>query len=72
MEALKEAAPLATSSSLTAPLSKGPYQGKSAQEILKNPSPDLVRSFYEYVLENPEALGENDVVNAFVEWLLGP
>jgi tetratricopeptide (TPR) repeat protein len=72
LEALKEAAPLATSPSLTAPLPKGPYQGKSVQEILKNPSPDLVRAFYEHVLENPEALGENDVVNAFVEWLLGP
>jgi hypothetical protein len=58
LEALKEAAPLATSSSLTAPLSKGPYQGKSVQEILKNPSPDLVRAFYEHVLENPEALGK--------------
>nr|WP_279165049.1 tetratricopeptide repeat protein [Thermus scotoductus] len=72
LEALKEAAPLATSPSLTAPLPKGPYRGKSVQEILKNPSPDLVRAFYEHVLENPEALGENDVVNAFVEWLLGP
>jgi tetratricopeptide (TPR) repeat protein len=71
LEALKEAAPLATSPTLTAPLSKGPYQGKSVQEILKNPSPDLVRAFYEYVLENPELLAENDVVNALVEWLLG-
>jgi hypothetical protein len=30
-----------------------------------------VRTFYEHVLENPELLAENDVVNAFVAWLLG-
>jgi tetratricopeptide (TPR) repeat protein len=71
LQALKEAAPLATAPRLTTPLEKGPYKGQSVQELLKDPSPDLVRTFYEHVLENPELLAENDVVNAFVAWLLG-
>ncbi len=71
LEALKEAAPLATASRLTAPLAKGPYPGKSVQDLLRDPPPDLVRAFYLAALENPELLAENDVVNAFVEWLLG-
>ncbi|MGC8904375.1 tetratricopeptide repeat protein [Thermus sp.] len=71
LEAFKEAAPLAATPRLTAPLEKGPYPGKSVQELLRDPPPDLVRAFYLAVLENPELLAENDVVNAFVEWLLG-
>ncbi|MEZ0348569.1 MAG: hypothetical protein ABWJ90_08690 [Thermus sp.] len=70
LQALKEAAPLATSSRLTIPLPKGPYAGKTVQEVLKEPSLEGVRAFFEAVLENPELLAENDVVNAFVNWLL--
>ena len=71
LEALKEAAPLATGARLTAPLPRGPYAGKSVQELLRDPTPELVRAFYQAVLEAPDLLGESDVVNAFVEWLLG-
>ncbi|WP_413217498.1 hypothetical protein ACLWNE_03635 [Thermus oshimai] len=72
LKSLKEAAPLATASRFTTPLDQGPYKGRSVQELLQNPTPELVRAFYQAVLENPELLGGNDVVNAFVEWLLGP
>ncbi|GAB5601962.1 hypothetical protein FJNA_04870 [Thermus sp. FJN-A] len=71
LEALKEAAPLATAPRFTTPLDKGPYQGRSVQDLLRSPTLELVRAFYQAVLENPELLGENDVVNAFVGWLLG-
>ncbi len=69
--ALKEAAPLATGARLTTPLMRGPYAGKTVQGLLQDPTPELVEAFYQAVLEAPELLGENDVVNAFVEWLLG-
>ena len=71
LEALKEAAPLATGSRLTAPLETGPYAGKSVQQALQDPGLAGVRAFFEAVLANPELLAENDVVNAFVNWLLG-
>ncbi|BDG16932.1 tetratricopeptide repeat protein [Thermus brockianus] len=71
LEALKEAAPLATGSRLTAPLKAGPYAGKSVQQALQDPGLAGVRAFFEAVLANPELLAENDVVNAFVNWLLG-
>jgi len=70
LEALKEAAPLATSARLTAPLPQGPYAGKSVQELLKNPTLEMVRSFFQKVAEAPELLADNDVVNALVNWLL--
>lgn len=70
LEALKEAAPLATSARLTAPLPQGPYAGKSVQELLKNPTLEMVRSFFQKVVEAPELLADNDVVNALVNWLL--
>ncbi|WP_234553450.1 hypothetical protein [Thermus caliditerrae] len=70
LEALKEAAPLATSPRFTTPLTRGPYAGKSVQALLQDPSPEMVRAFYQAVLENPELLAENDVVNALVNWLL--
>uniref|UniRef100_A0A7C2GEI6 Tetratricopeptide repeat protein n=1 Tax=Thermus islandicus TaxID=540988 RepID=A0A7C2GEI6_9DEIN len=71
LAALMEAAPLATDARLTTPLKKGPYAGKTVQDLLRNPTPELVRAFYQAVLEAPELLGESDVVNAFVEWILG-
>lgn len=70
LQALQEAAPLATTSRLTAPLSKGPYAGRSVQELLKNPTLEMVQAFFQAVLEAPELLAENDVVNALVNWLL--
>ncbi|GGM97910.1 hypothetical protein GCM10007092_09510 [Thermus composti] len=69
--ALQEAAPLATAGSLGKPLEKGPYAGKSVREILQAPPEEAVRAFFQAVLEDPALLGENDVVNAFVNWLLG-
>lgn len=71
LEALKQAAPLATGSRFTAPLTQGPYAGKSVQDLLKNPSPEMVQAFFQAVLESPELLAERDVVNALVDWLLG-
>ncbi len=70
LEALRQAAPLATGERLTAPLAQGPYAGKSVQSLLQNPTPEMVRAFYQAVLEAPELLAENDVVNALVNWLL--
>lgn len=70
-EALREAAPLATSERLRSPLEKGPFAGKSVQDLLKEATPELARAFYERVVEAPELLGDQDVVNAFVNWVLG-
>ncbi|WP_157969078.1 tetratricopeptide repeat protein [Thermus sediminis] len=67
---LQEAAPLATSPLLLTPLTRGPYQGRSVQELLLTASPEVARAFYEAVLASPELLGGKDVVNAFVEWIL--
>ncbi|WP_018111757.1 hypothetical protein [Thermus igniterrae] len=69
-QALKEAAPLATAPRLTAPLTKGLYRGKSVRELLQNPTLEMVQTFFQAVLEAPELLAENDVVNALVNWLL--
>ncbi|TBH21392.1 tetratricopeptide repeat protein [Thermus thermamylovorans] len=69
-EALRAAAPLATGSLFTAPLPRGPYAGRSVQELLREAIPATVRVFLEAVLEAPELLAESDVVNAFVNWLL--
>ena len=71
-EALMEAAPLATTERLTQPLEKGPVAGRSVQEVLRDPDPEILRAFFQAVLENPERLAETDVVNAFVNWLLEP
>ncbi len=70
LRALKEAAPLATGPRLTAPLPRGPYAGKSVQELLKDPPLEMVRAFFQRVVEAPELLADNDVVNALVIWLL--
>ncbi|WP_243090521.1 tetratricopeptide repeat protein [Thermus neutrinimicus] len=70
LEALRQAAPLATGSRFTNPLTQGPYAGKSVQDLLKNPAPEMVQAFFRAVLEAPELLAENDVVNALVAWLL--
>ena len=42
------------------------------QEVLRDPDPEILRAFFQAVLENPERLAETDVVNAFVNWLLEP
>ncbi|MEN2982137.1 MAG: hypothetical protein ABDH20_06150, partial [Thermus sp.] len=70
LAALREAAPLATATRFTTPLPRGPYAGKSVQELLQNPSPEMVRAFFRAVLDSPELLAGSDVVNALVEWLL--
>ncbi|KGQ22563.2 tetratricopeptide repeat protein [Thermus filiformis] len=72
VEALREAAPLAQSPQLTAPLASGPFPGKSVQELLRNADEALVLAFYRAVLEDPALLGEEgmDLVNAVVSWLL--
>ncbi|AFV75784.1 hypothetical protein Theos_0724 [Thermus oshimai JL-2] len=69
-EALREAAPLATSERLRSPLKGGPFAGKSVQELLREATPELARAFYEKVVEAPELLGDQDAVNAFVNWVL--
>ncbi|MCS6867456.1 hypothetical protein [Thermus sp.] len=70
LAALREAAPLASATRFTTPLPRGPYAGKSVQELLQNPSPEMVRAFFRAVLDSPELLAESDVVNALVDWLL--
>ncbi|WP_038055988.1 hypothetical protein [Thermus amyloliquefaciens] len=70
LEALKQAAPLATGSRFTTPLTQGPYAGKSVQDLLQNPTLEMVEAFFKAVLEAPELLADNDVVNALVSWLL--
>lgn len=70
LEALREAAPLATAPRFTSPIPRGPYAGKSVQALLQNPSPEMVRTFFQAVLAAPELLAEADVVNALVNWLL--
>ncbi|WP_114313829.1 hypothetical protein [Thermus caldifontis] len=70
LEALRQAAPLATGERFTTPLAQGPYAGKSVQDLLKNPPAEMVQAFFQAVLEAPELLAENDVVNALVSWLL--
>lgn len=70
-EALRQAFPLASGPELEKPLSKGPYRGQTPRNLLKEAPLEAVRAFYRAVLENPALLGEEDVVNAFVNWLLG-
>ena len=70
--ALQEAALLAQSPQLTAPLKSGPFQGKSVRELLQRADEALVLRFYRAVLEDPTLLAEQgmDLVNALVNWLL--
>lgn len=56
---------------LNRPLASGPYQGKSVVQWMAAATPELVSAFLRAVLEAPELLGDADVVNAFVDWLLG-
>ncbi len=69
-EAFRRAAPLATGLELNRPLPKGPFPGKSVREALAGADLETARTFYQKVEESPELLGDQDVVNAFANWLL--
>ncbi len=70
-EALREAAPLATGPRLQAPLEQGPYRGETPRALLEKAPLEAIRAFYQAVVEDPSLLGDEDVVNAFLNWLLG-
>lgn len=53
------------------PLPSGPFKGKSMASLLQEASPQLVRQFLEAALEQPDLIGDTDVVNAFIAWVLG-
>lgn len=56
---------------LNRPLASGPYQGKSVVQWMAAATPELVSTFLRAAVESPELIGDMDVVNAFVDWLLG-
>ena len=69
--AIREAAPQAEQiDRFKEPLTKGPFKGQSVAEIMKNADVELVRSFYEDMLQKPALLQDSDAVNAFADWLV--
>lgn len=56
---------------LSKPLPQGPYAGQTVLELMGKAEEKVLRAFFEAATQNPELIGDNDVVNAFVNWLTG-
>ncbi|WP_233493193.1 MULTISPECIES: hypothetical protein [unclassified Meiothermus] len=54
---------------LSQPLTQGPYAGQSVLELMDRADEQVLRAFFEAAAQNPELIGDSDVVNAFVNWL---
>lgn len=53
---------------LSQPLKSGPYAGQSVAELLRKAEPKVLEAFLRAAAQEPQLLGENDVVSAFVNW----
>lgn len=66
----KAAAPTAAlDPRLSQPLKTGPYAGQSVAELLRKAERRVLEAFLRAAVQEPQLLGENDVVKAFVSWL---
>ncbi|WP_119278275.1 tetratricopeptide repeat protein [Calidithermus roseus] len=66
----KAAAPTAAlNPRLSQPLKAGPYAGQSVAELLRKAERRVLEAFLRAAVQKPQLLGENDVVNAFVNWV---
>ncbi|GEM_PF-156918 len=54
---------------LSQPLKKGRFAGKSVSQIMATADGKLLREFFEALVQNPNILGDSDVINAFANWL---
>lgn len=52
------------------PLAAGPFEGRSVAQVMAAADAELVRRFLEAALAEPEGLLEQDLVNAFADWLV--
>jgi tetratricopeptide (TPR) repeat protein len=65
----KAAAPMAAlDPRLSQPLKAGPYAGQSVAELLRKAERKVLEAFLRAAVQEPQLLGENDVVTAFVKW----
>lgn len=66
----KAAAPMAAANArLAQPLRAGPYAGQSVAELLRKAERRVLEAFLRAAVQDPQLLGEKDVVNAFVTWV---
>ncbi|MER3444393.1 MAG: hypothetical protein C4333_09870, partial [Meiothermus sp.] len=66
----KAAAPMAAANArLAQPLRAGPYAGQSVAELLRKAERRVLEAFLRAAVQDPQLLGEKDVVNAFVNWV---
>ncbi|HEU4740538.1 MAG TPA: hypothetical protein VFS50_02940 [Meiothermus sp.] len=56
---------------LSKPLAQGPYAGQTVLDLMGKAEEKVLRAFFEAAAQNPELIGDSDVVNAFVDWLTG-
>ncbi|MER3479671.1 MAG: hypothetical protein C4327_04095 [Meiothermus sp.] len=56
---------------LSQPLRQGPYAGQTVLNLMDKAEEKLLRAFFEAAAQKPELIGDSDVVNAFVDWLVG-
>jgi tetratricopeptide (TPR) repeat protein len=69
--ALREAAPSAREiPHLSRKLTSGPYSGSSIAELMQKADEAVVRAFLTAVIDQPDLIGDEDVVSGFIAWLL--